>query len=466
MPGWSNEIGYIPPTDPRRFKLDVDGDKERRHRRKLFAENERYYNGDMSDPLIVDDDDPINDNVILSILKQTVDRTLSFVFPDIPRLVIDPDIDENPDEQYIDETLRINGGLVFLNGLVYNGALAGHVFVKVMEADPTLEGSEDFPRLINLHPSNITIFWDASDQDRVLWYENQYSAGEDSFIQDTWFDKNRWLTQTYVKPKGKQRWQTRGELAVWDSILSPIVDVQHLPDAVRKYGKSDITTDLRKLNDGVNRVASDVSRILKHHAFPKTVVTGASSNEINKTEIGALYSIANPDAKVTNLEMESDLASSMNFLDKLIDNVYLTERVVKVTGNVKDYQRVTNASIRSVYLDQIAKNQLLRWSYGELLQKIARRILLLKYEGNQAKAVRPTVLWQDPLPMDDTESINTLAIERNMHIVSEETASKKRGYDWDSEKEKQIDEQKLPFNQVPNEGGSQLAKTAKENISV
>lgn len=467
MPGWSKELGYIPPTDPRRFRLDIDGDKERRHRRKLFQENERYYNGDMDDPLIVDENDPVNDNVILSILKQTVDRTLSFVFPEIPKLVIDPDIEESPDETFIDDTLRINGGLVFLNGLVYNGALAGHVFVKIMEADPTLEGSEEFPRLVNLHPCNITIYWDAGDQDRVLWYENQYQAGEDNFIQDTWFDNNRWLTQTYIKPKGRQRWQTKGELSIWDSILSPIIDVQHLPDAVRKYGKPDITTDLRKLNDGVNRVASDVSRILKHHAFPKTVVTGATSGDINSSEIGGLYSIANSDAKVVNLEMESDLASSMGYLDTLVDNMYLTTRVVKVTGAVKDYQRVTNASIRSVYLDQLAKNQLLRWSYGELLQKIARRILLLKYNGNQAKAVRPTVLWQDPLPMDDTEAINTLAVERNMHIVSQETASKKRGYDWESEEQKQINEAKLPFNQNPtDQGGSQLAKTPKENIPV
>lgn len=465
MPAWDKNLGYIPPTDSRRFKLDLDGDKERRERHKLFTTNERYYNGDMDDPLIIDENDAVNDNVILSIIKQTVDRTLSFIFPDIPRFVIDPNLDQNPQEKFIDDTLRINGGLVFLNGLAKNGALGGHNFIKIMKSDPTIESSGDFPRLINLHPTQVTIYWDASDKARVLWYEIRYEAGENKYIEDTVFEGTRWATTNYIRRKGKTRWEINSDTEFWDSILSPIVDSQHLPDPNRKYGDSDVDNALRKLNDGINRVASDVSRILRFHAFPKTVVTGVGSkNDINQTEIGSMYTIANPDAKVTNLEMESDLASSMNFLSFLKDDAYLTSRVVKVTGNVKDYQRVTNASIRSVYLDQLAKNELLRWSYGDLLQRLARRILLL---GFGSESIRPTILWQDPLPTDDTEAVNITAIERSLDIKSRETASKERGYDWESEKEKMTEEEKLPFiKEKEKASGSQLGKTPKENISV
>jgi hypothetical protein len=467
MPAWDRSLGYVPPTDSKRFKLDFDGDKERRWRNKLFQENERYYNGNTDKPLIVDDNDPVDDNIRLSVLKQTVDRTLSFVFPDIPTFVIDPNIEENPDEELIDETFRINGGLPFLQGLVYNGALGGHTFIKIMKPDPTLESSGEFARLINLHPSQVSIYWDAVDKDRVLWYEQRFEANGNQYITDTYFNQDSWITQQYIQPRGKTRWQVNGEQSVWESILSPIVDSQHLPDAVRKYGKPDITDDLRELNDGVNRVASDVSRILRFYAYPRTVVTGVgSASEITETAIGGLYTVANSDAKPINLEMESDLASSMNFLGLLNDNIYLTTRVVKVTGNVKDYQRVTNASIRSVYLDQLAKNQLLRWSYGELLQKVARRILLVKYQ-NESKAVRPTIVWKDPLPTDDTESVNISAIERNMKIVSRKTVSQKRGYSWDDEKAEMQSEEKLAFVQNKDKaGGSQLGKTTKENIPV
>jgi hypothetical protein len=39
---------------------------------------------------------------------------------------------------------------------------------------------------------------------------------------------------------------------------------------------------------------------------------------------------------------------------------------------------------------------------------------------------RPDVIWADPLPSDDTEIINALAIERNLGLVSLEQAIRER----------------------------------------
>lgn len=48
----------------------------------------------------------------------------------------------------------------------------------------------------------------------------------------------------------------------------------------------------------------------------------------------------------------------------------------------------------------------------------------------------PTVIHQDPLPTDDQEIVNNLAIERSMNIVSRQTVSQKRGYTWADELER------------------------------
>ena len=44
--------------------------------------------------------------------------------------------------------------------------------------------------------------------------------------------------------------------------------------------------------------------------------------------------------------------------------------------------------------------------------------------------------WTDPLPTDPRETAETLMIERDMGIVSKETAATERGRKWEQEKER------------------------------
>lgn len=46
----------------------------------------------------------------------------------------------------------------------------------------------------------------------------------------------------------------------------------------------------------------------------------------------------------------------------------------------------------------------------------------------------PDVRWKSALPESDLENVWTLAQERSLGIVSQETAAAKRGYSWELEK--------------------------------
>ena len=405
---------YVPPDDKsRQDLLTGDGAEERRARQDQFKHALDYYDGRHERQLYVDDDQP-DDNLVINMTKQVVDRTLSFLFPSMPKFQIDP-TQVTEDEQWLDYAWRINNGPVLLNGVAYNGALSGHNFIKVVPG-------KQYPRLISINPANVIVYWKADDKDTVLWYEIKWQVGKVLYIQDIIYnpETETWSIDDWRKETGA--WE-RVSHVDWQYELSPIVDWQHLPDANNFYGKPDIGAPELKFNDDINRIASNINKILRIHAHPRTIVKGANAKQIEKTAVNGLWSVENTDADIFNLEMQSDLQSSSGFLQMLQENFLAQSRVVIMRGSVKDFQRVTNTGIRAVFLDMISKNQLLRWNYGVALQEISRRMLMLV---GKPFALRPDVVWADPLPSDDTERINALAIERNLGFVSIEQGIRER----------------------------------------
>lgn len=459
-------MSYLPPDNPKRYSgssgMSLNGaNEERRLLEEHFLKAEKYYEGDQPKPLGIPEDG-VDDNVIVNVTKQAVDRTLSFLFPAPFRLVTDVRLDNSPQEAFLSDVLLANGGEVFWDGVAYNGALAGHNFVRVLPVDPDNERNSTLPRLVNYAPGSVIAYWKADDKEKVLWYEIKWQAMGDNYVQDVRREKivsvgvdekafDGWVIDTYQQIKGTSRY-TLLTTEYWPYALCPIVDWPHIPQTNKFYGSGEVSTDQMQLNNSINRVMSDMSRILRFHAFPKTIGIGINAEEIQPTSVDGLWTTENSEANIFNLEMKSDLASSMNMAQYLSDAFLAQARVVIMRGTVKDFQRVTNTGIRAVFLDMIAKNQLIRSVYGDAIQRIAQRLLLL---GGFAP-VRPDIIWPDPLPQDDTEAVNTLAIERGLRIVSRETASKQRGYDWDDEKSMMENEAKLEMFQSPesNAGGS------------
>lgn len=462
-------MSYVPPNDPSRFIIGNTLNKSNEERRLLteqFERAEKYYDGDQPKPLAISEDG-VDDNVIVNITKQSIDRTLSFLFPSPFRLVTDTAAENTPEEQYLNDTIDANMGMVFWDGVAYNGALAGHNFVRVLPIDPENEKNPNYPRLVNYKPGSVIAYWKADDKDKVLWYEVRWDALGDNYLQDVRRSDEgakTWTIDTYVQRKGTNRFEPMGT-EIWPYPLSPIVDWPHLVQSNKYYGKGEATLDQMNLNNSINRITSDMARILRFHAFPKTIGIGMNAEDIQETAVDGFWTTENPEAEIFNLEMRSDLASSMNLLTYLSEAHLSQARVVIMKGSVKDFQRVTNTGIRAVFLDMIAKNQHLRGSYGEAIQRVAQRVLAL----GGFKPIRPDVIWPDPLPTDDTEAVNTIAIERNMKIVSHETAAKKRGYDWDEEKTQMEQEAKLEIFAAPDvggksDGGSAPMKTDKNEV--
>lgn len=465
---------YIPPNDVQREGLLGINGTERRERAEAFNRAKKYYDGMQKRQLDLKDNEP-DDNTVINVTQQAIDRTISFLFPAMPQFELDPDAtDQTPDELWLEQAFAMNGGLALMHDLAMNGALSGMVYARIMRPDRELH---PFPQIIPIEPNSITTYWKADDIRKVVWHELHWAVEEFDtvghlvtieYVLDFIKDGTNWEIIQYLNRTGSSTgWEIdNSQSETWRyPNISPIVYWQHLPHSGNFYGRSEATH--LALNDKINLVASENNRIIRYHSSPKTVGTGIGVGEkgLRETGIDDFWAIENDNAKVYNLEMKSELESA-RAQELFLRDAYLAQsRVVILQGEVKDFQRVTNAGVRTVFIDMLSKNVILRWNYGNGLQQIARRLLVVGGKGD----IMPDVVHADPLPVDDTERANIAVLERQMGVVSRQTISKKRGYNWDTELDKMEAEHDLelftpPAPTKPGTSGAnnEATKTPKE----
>lgn len=454
-------LEYIPPTDKRRSGFNAAIIAERSERRKTYESALKYYDGNHTVQLAAEDDEP-DDNVIVNLVKMTADRTASFLFPQMPTFQTDPNTVEPTDEEkWLERFYRENGGLEKLIKMALRGFLSGHCFVRVK---PALKKNRNrvFPKLLILDPLSVTVYWRADDVADVIWYEMRYSVGEEIHIQDFVYDEenDEWVIYTYkrmatninnaVMPDvntlhGKSltghsmldllsftdgSYEMVGTPAIHTSHIPPIIDFPHLPDPDGYYGAGEFNQ--RKLQDVINRVASEMNRIVRENADPVDVIIGADADEVE--DGGNLMTIANPAAKAQRFEMKGDLSGISGVFDKLMEIYLAVARVVLLKGEAKDLQRVTNASVRTLFLDALAKNEILQSTYGHALTLVSKLALIMGYEAGMLdknpEGLDVIIEWAQPLPTDMMEIANINAIMVGMMARSLRTAATKMGDNW------------------------------------
>jgi hypothetical protein len=232
---------------------------------------------------------------------------------------------------------------------------------------------------------------------------------------------------------GREWVQTADQL--WPYPWAQIVDWQNLPDPRRYYGQSDLQNPA--LNDAFNFVASNTQRIIRYHAHPRTIWTGFRAGEMSDTSVEAFWTISNPDAKVSNLEMQSDLASSMAFGQALQAQFWSEHRGFDMTSIKDRIGQLTNFGLRVLMSDALNKASTKRELYGLGLQEINRHALeLLGYGADNVTAIT----WPTMLPENQTEQAQIQQMLLGMGVTSKATAAAALGLDWEQEQQRVEDE--------------------------
>jgi len=399
--------------------------QEEAHRRRLrtYKRNWEYYNGEHKLPLPVRTGQP-DDNVIINLVRLVVDKGASYLFgkPVGFELV---EGETTPEEEYLRQVWRANRQDSFLLKLAKTGAIYGHCFVKLVPGG--LPG--DLPRFISLEPENVSVLVDPQDVERALRYRIEWTAeGEDGrpwhYRQDIRLENGRWHIENR-RAQGSERWGPDPDRPdfVWEYDWPPVVDCQNLPLPGAYHGLSDIE-DLTD-QDAINYLASKVQRILRYHAHPKTVVTGAGVQDFKLNEDDIAF-LSSPEAAIRNLEMQSDLGSALAFLDRLTTWYLRTTRTPDLNPAQVNVGALSGFALKILYGDALEKCHEKRLTYGDMLIELNRRVLELGGFGGEHIT---TLHWQDPLPEDEQAEKTRDEFELNFGLTSKETVRARRGLD-------------------------------------
>lgn len=440
-----------------------------------YADNERKqhmkqawkaYRGKFQAPLKIKGGEA-DDNVLSNRCAPIVDKGVSFLFGQVVKIEA-PDESASDDE---DEAQPVSGKKPakpqispiqqFINGLwgddddkmtllsniATNGAVCGQAFVKIIPP----QGYMKYPRIVVLDPLLVRIVTAPDDCSLILAYVIEYPGTADlqkrqiiarvdpdglaSVIGE--FDLNDYWTITNYVSKGQSgSWMQAGTPDVWPYPFPPIFSCQNMPAPNESWGMPDLTPDIIELNNVLNFVQSNTGRILKFHAHPKTYATGVVATQIS-VAVDDTICLPDKDAKLNNLEMHSDLASSLNFAATIRADMDEQSRVPAVAlGRTAEVPKgnVSGVALQLLFQPLIEKTMHKQRLYGRLIREITRAALVIAgFIDVMDFEYYPIELhWQDLLPIDDTAAVQA-AIGKQTLGVSQATLMQELGYNPDDE---------------------------------
>lgn len=399
-----------------------------------------FYFGRHPQPLKVKPDQP-NDNVIVNFAGLIVDKGVSFLFGDEPIFDLNPNSkSESPAEKWLKECWRVNKKMQLLQKAATNGGVCGHVFIKIVPGQsPSPTGIGQFPRLILQSPEYVHVVTDPDDIDQVWTYIIQYPArginGERLVIRQVIerTEAGSWEIVDQVSTNGGPFVARQG--IPWPYRWPPIIDCQNLPSPNEYYGIADIEDHVLKLNFALSFTLSNLQRIIRYHAHPKTIARGVSKSEFAQlpTDTNTIYFLPNANSELTNLEMLSDLSSSIEFYKRTKENLHEVARMPEVaTGKVEDAGALSGVALQILYQPLVEKTKQKRLTYGEMLVELCRRLLEM---GGYGETNLVTIQWPEVLPKDMLQERNAALIDKQLG-ASEDTLLTRLGYNPDDERKK------------------------------
>jgi len=132
----------------------------------------KAYHGDMPKPLKVAAGQP-DDNVIVAKARTIVDASVAMMFGSGITFNVGEEGDGSPEDEYLSSVWKANKQATWLAKLATNGAVCGHVFVKIVEPKPP---RQPLPRLLVLDPANVRVRYQDDDIEQVYEYINTWNS--------------------------------------------------------------------------------------------------------------------------------------------------------------------------------------------------------------------------------------------------------------------------------------------------
>jgi hypothetical protein len=415
-----------------------------RARMEYLAELQDYYYGKQKKQLTVKPG-RFNDNLTVNLCALIVDKAVSALVGDPAdgqgltwTFESETEGTKPPQIQWLEEQWKANKQSIFLHDNALIGAQTGFPSIKLV---PDGAGNIE---LINLDPITLTVDTDPQNKARITAYHIRYNVIENSrevtYREDTLPNSpdghpTAWTVETKKETSGKDI-QVEPPV-VWPYPFPPILAWKNLPNTDSVYGCSDIE-NVVPIQDRYNFVISNLSKIIRLDAHPQKYARNLSqqipAGGVNMGPDEMLY--FSGDGEIGQLPPVGDMPASIQFMNTLRDLTFSLAREVDTSAFKDKVGAITNMGLRMMYKDALEKLGTKRMLYGDAYVELNRRLLILGgYEGEECK-----IDWPDPLPTNQVEDQTAISNDLKDGLVSKQTASEKRGYDWEQEQERMGEE--------------------------
>lgn len=406
------------------------------YRRKVNMGLRAYRNGVQEKQIKVKPNQS-DDNITMNFVGLVIDRSVSMLFGK----GITFDYETDAVEEYVNLVWEANRKELLLHKIGLTGAEGGTWYVKIIPNGKEYKG-DLVTRLVCLDPSLLSIETKEDDIETVLAYNIIYMVKRDgkdkAFCERTYLNGEQWWVKSGIIKKTDQKGEIIFETIDKDEPFEypevcPIIHGQNLPNIETVYGDPDVTGDVIEIQDRLNLVSSNISKIIRLHAHPHTIWEGSgSSYNFLDVEPGKMTRIQVGE-KIYNVEMQSDLASSQTYLMTVRQGLFDITRTVDISSMNDKLGALTNFGLRVLYQDSLSKNETKKQLYGDGLLELNRRLLVI---GKKEADDEGHIEWPDPLPVNEQEAITGLAFDIQNGLASKETIAEERGYIWQNESEK------------------------------
>ncbi len=402
-----------------------------------------YYVGDQT-PQLKRRPNQIDYNAIANVIKTIIDDSVSLLFGYGVKFDL-PGEGETPQDEYLKEVWDLSKQQILLHDVAKTGAETGTCAIKIIENGVySSKLGKKLPRLQYQDSVYLEIKTEPNDLEQHTQYTIEYAYQKDGkdaahkqeIIRLISPDETiTWQVIDYEYEKND--WIKVGDV-VWPRYFPPLVVWQNLPNTGDAKGLPDVTDDTLRGQDKLNFVLSDTIKTNSLYAHPKLVAKNASLGNSVDGSPDALIEINGPDADMSILEMNSEMAGSLALFDKIKTIMYESTGTTD-TAALLGTGDMTNFRVKIAYQKALQKLNIKRQLYGDALLSLNKYLLILA--GSFGDDPDPgKIIWPDVLPVNETEQSNGLKIDLENGIVSKQTASEKRGYNWENEQKRIADE--------------------------
>lgn len=366
--------------------------------------------------------------------RNIVDKLVSFLVKEPWSTKLPEELDDTKNVQDVLDTVwEANNREEFSYKMAYMGCITGDCFVKVSYDEDFYAESVGELRFEILDSRTVIPFWDSKDRTKMIGCRIQYPINEIREDGSTAKVMYREIhTESTIVTMIDDEIETVTPNPLGEML---VIHIKNEPLPFERFGRSDLESLVIPSKE-YNEKVSELSEILAYHAAPVTIVKGA---RVQQLERGAkkVWGGIPKDGDVYNLNLEADLTSSLEYLDRL--RTYLSETGSVPQEALSNLQAISNTSGSALHLqyqpivDRVRKKQV---CYALGLKQL-NRLILRFYEAvgvlelpedlSPSKKYKTSIQWGEALPRDRSIDLSDIATEMGLGIESKKGALKRLG---------------------------------------